>query len=152
MGKRGPRPKPTNLRLIEGNPGRQPINTSEPVPSGTPDCPEYMCDDAKTKWRDIMESVPPGMITSADSPLLEAYCEAWATHKRATELMKATPPDLFGDNLTSKGKASAYLKIRSDAAKTMASLATRLGLSPAARSGLKLNTPKGNSKWSGLIG
>lgn len=152
MGKRGPKPKPTSLRVIEGNPGRLPINGAEPIPSGVPDCPDYMSDDAKTKWRDIMESVPPGMITSADSPLLEAYCEAWATHKKATELMKSTPGDLFGDNITAGGKASIYLKIRSDAARTMASLATRLGLSPADRSGLKLGVPKGNNKWADLIG
>ena len=151
MGQRGPKPKPTQLRVLEGNPGRLPINNAEPQPTGAPACPDYMSDDAKTKWRDIMESIPPGMITIADSPLLEAYCEAWATHKKATELMNVSH-DLLGDNLTANDKPSAYLKIRNDAAKTMASLATRLGLSPADRSGLKLGVPKGQNKWSDLIG
>lgn len=152
MGRRGPKPKPTTLRLLEGNPGRLPINPAEPVPTGVPDCPDYMSADAKTKWRDIMASIPPGMITSADSALLEAYCEAWATHKKATELLNSTPGDLFGDNLTAGSKASIYLKIRGEAARTMATLATRLGLSPADRSGLKLGVPKGNNKWADLVG
>jgi P27 family predicted phage terminase small subunit len=137
--------------LLEGNAGRLPINPSEPKPTGQPDCPDYLCDDAKGKWGDIIGSVPPGMITNADAPLLEAYCEAWATHKKAAEMMIKSR-DLLGDNLLMNGKPSPYLKIRNEAAKTMASLATRLGLSPADRSGLKLGVPKATNKWSSLIG
>lgn len=151
MGARGPKAKPTHLRLLEGNPGRLPINESEPLPSGIPECSEYMCDDAKKKWNDIMNSVPPGMITCADAPLLEAYCEAWATHKQASEELKNSR-DLFGSNLLTNGKPSPYLRIRSDAARTMTSLATRLGLSPADRTGIKVGTPERKSKWNGLIG
>lgn len=151
MGARGPKPKPTTLRLLEGNAGRLPINDAEPTPSGEAECADYMSADAKQKWRDIMASVPPGMITVADGPLLEAYCEAWATHKQATVRLNETR-DLLGDNLLVGDKPSAYLRIRSDAAKTMASLATRLGLSPADRSGIRIDAPKGGSKWGDLIG
>jgi len=152
MGARGPKPKPTQLRVLEGNPGRLPINQAEPVPQGAATCPDYLSEDAKGKWREIMDSVPPGMITLADAGLLEAYCEAWALHKRATEELRNTK-DLFGDSLvTRSGKPSPYLRIRNDAAKTMASLATRLGLSPADRNGLKLGVPKERNKWAALIG
>ncbi|BBF92117.1 phage terminase small subunit P27 family [Blastochloris tepida] len=150
MGARGPKPKPTTLRVLEGNPGRLPINHAEPQPTGEASCPDHLSDDAKTKWREIMESVPPGMITVADAGLLEAYCEAWATHKAASEEIAASR-DLFGKTLLRNGKPSPLLKIRTEAAKTMATLATRLGLSPADRSGLKLGTPKAKGKWSDLI-
>ncbi len=32
MGQRGPAPKPTALRILEGNPGKRPLNASEPRP------------------------------------------------------------------------------------------------------------------------
>ena len=152
MGARGPKPKPTQLRVLEGNPGPAPIADGEPRPAGAPECPAYLSNDARTKWRDIMASVPPGMITIADAPLLEAFCEAWATFKQASERLNANRGDLFGDALAPGGRPSPYLAIRSEAARTMASLATRLGLSPADRQGLKLGTPKDSGKWAGLIG
>ena len=32
MGRRGPTPEPTVLRMLRGNPGRRPLNDSEPQP------------------------------------------------------------------------------------------------------------------------
>lgn len=154
MGKRGPKPKPTYLRAIEGDAGRLGINTEEPTPSGVPECSDHLSDDAKAKWREVMSSVPPGMITIADAGLLEAYCEAWAAHKDATEQL-ASQRDLFGKRqlTTESGKPSPLLRIQREAAATMASLSTRLGLSPADRSGLKLGKPSGaGGKWADLIG
>lgn len=147
------------LRVLEGNPSRRPINDAEPRPGGEAGCPDYLSADAKLKWADVMASVPPGMITPADAPLLEAFCEAWAQFKLATEQLHAAPePDLFGDGigrsqrLVRAGIPSPWLKVRADAAKTMATLATRLGLSPADRSGLKLTPQHTKSRWSDLIG
>jgi len=151
MGKRGPKPKPTGLRVLEGNPSRRPINHEEPRPIGEPVCPEHLSDDGKAIWRQIMDSLPPGMIAAADTPLLAAFCEAWSTHKAATEELNRDR-DLLGKNLAPAGKPSPYIKIASEAARTMATLATRLGLSPADRSGLKVGDhSKGNTRWKGLI-
>lgn len=94
-----------------------------------------------------MGSVPPGMIASCDGPLLEAFCEAWAVHKQATQALAAAAGGLAPD-----GRPSPYLRIRTEAARTMASLATRLGLSPADRNGLRLGQPKDGGRWGQLIG
>ncbi|MEQ9488036.1 MAG: phage terminase small subunit P27 family [Alphaproteobacteria bacterium] len=151
MGKRGPKPKPTGLRILEGNPSRRPINEAEPVATGEPPIPEHLSDDAQQIWRQIMDSVPPGMISAADAPLLAAYCEAWSTHKQAAIQLRKER-DLMGPTLIRDGKPSPYVKIMSDAARTMATLATRLGLSPADRSGLKMGERKPeSSRWAGLI-
>ena len=151
MGKRGPKPKPTNLRLLEGNPSRRPINHGEPRPTGDPVCPAHLSEDAKAVWRQIMESLPPGMISAADSPLFAVYCQTWAIHKAATEALQRER-DLLGDSLAPRGRISPYVKIATEAARTMASLSTRLGLSPADRSGLKVgDRSKGSERWHGLI-
>ena len=92
------------------------------------------------------------MITVADAPLLEAFCEAWATFKQASERLNTAPATSSAIGSPTGGRPSPYLKIWTEAARTMASLATRLGLSPADRNGLKLGTPKDSGRWGGLIG
>jgi hypothetical protein len=36
MGRRGPPPQPTKLRLLSGNPGKRPLPRAEPQPIGQP--------------------------------------------------------------------------------------------------------------------
>ena len=40
MATRGRKPKPTALKLLEGNPGNRPLNIAEPRPTGVPNCPD----------------------------------------------------------------------------------------------------------------
>lgn len=55
MGLRGPAPKPTALRIIEGNLGHRPLNQREPKPLvGEPDVPAHLSRDAKKEWRRLV--------------------------------------------------------------------------------------------------
>ena len=50
MGKRGPRPQPTQLRLVRGNPGKRAINKLEPKPDGgIPAKPAWLVDALKVE-------------------------------------------------------------------------------------------------------
>lgn len=41
MAIRGKKPKPTNLKILEGNPGKRPLNLNEPKPIPiAPECPD----------------------------------------------------------------------------------------------------------------
>ena len=151
MGARGPKPRPTALRLIDGNPSKRPINESEPSPTGKAWMPSHLSDEAKKCWRRIMRAMPPGFYTPADEALLAAYCEAWSDHARATKEIAAGRSIIVKSG---KGFAvSPLLTIRTRAAQTMVSLAARLGLSPADRVGLvaPAQSPNGKGKWDGLI-
>ena len=45
------KPKPTKLKILEGNPGRRPLNESEPLPQSiAPECPDWLLDEAKKEW------------------------------------------------------------------------------------------------------
>ena len=49
----GVRPKPTVLKVLNGNPGKRPLNENEPQFSKKiPDCPKYIQDDgiAYAEW------------------------------------------------------------------------------------------------------
>lgn len=55
MAQRGRKPKPTALKMLEGNPGGRPLNTKEPKPEKkAPRCPSWLEDEAKKSgnvWR-----------------------------------------------------------------------------------------------------
>ena len=43
-----PKPKPTKLKILEGNPGKRPLNLNEPKPKQVvPKCPDWLMDDAR---------------------------------------------------------------------------------------------------------
>lgn len=152
MGRRGPKPKPTALRLLEGNPGRLPINENEPVTRGRARCPKYLRPAAKAVFRRIVNALPEGFYSPAEERLLAAYAEAALDHRLATEQLAEAPKEF--QLLMPNGAKSPLVGIRNEAARLMAMLGTRLGLSPADRAGLKApkqQIPEG-SKWKGLIG
>lgn len=154
MGQRGPRPKATALRELEGNPGRLPVNAAEPRPTGAPKAPDYLSDAAKRVWREIAASMPPGLYAKCDAALLAAFCEAAAAHRAAALALTASrSQNLLGETeVVADGKVSPYLRAMLDAARTMSTLSGRLGLSPADRVGLRMDTPNdGDERWAGLL-
>jgi phage terminase small subunit len=55
---RGRKPKPTALKLIEGNPGKRPITGSEPKPPSTlPTCPSHLSASAKAEWKRLAHTL-----------------------------------------------------------------------------------------------
>ena len=48
MAARGRKPKPTALKVLEGNPGKRPLNDHEPIPpKGELKCPSWLLPEAK---------------------------------------------------------------------------------------------------------
>lgn len=78
MGKRGPSPKPTPIRVLEGNPSRRPINENEPKPTdGTPPMPPHLDRRARVVWRQIAPELSRlGLLTVVDGEALASYCTA----------------------------------------------------------------------------
>jgi len=89
MGRRGPPPQPTALRLLKGNPGKRRINTREPrPPTTTPSCPRWLCPEAKRAWREIVPVLKAmRILTRIDRDALAAYCQSYARWKAAEEFL-----------------------------------------------------------------
>ena len=87
MATRGRKPKPTALKLLEGNPGKRPLNANEPIPpQGEVKCPSWLLPEAKKEWKRLapaMESM--GILTLADE-------KAFAGYQINAELMALTNP------------------------------------------------------------
>ena len=74
----GPPPKPTALKLLEGNPGKRPLNKNEPKPEvKAPKCPKWLSPGAKKEWRRIVPVLlRMRVLTEADGTHLACWCQA----------------------------------------------------------------------------
>ena len=94
MATRGRKPKPTALKLLEGNPGKRPINENEPIPpKGTVKCPTWLEPEAKKEWKRLAPSLEAmGVLTQADLTAFAGYCQAYARWKEAEEFISQHGP------------------------------------------------------------
>ena len=93
MGRRGPPPEPTRLRLLKGNPGKRRVNSDEPKPPRRAKkdllrCPGWISDGAKLVWRSAAPQLRDmGVLTQVDRDALAAYCQAYARWREAEEFI-----------------------------------------------------------------
>ena len=70
MAMAGRKPKPTALKVLEGDrgKGRRPINEHEPIPpGGGVKCPSWLLPEAKKEWKRLAASLEAmGVLTMAD--------------------------------------------------------------------------------------
>ncbi len=139
MGRRGPPPKPTALRLLQGNPSKRPLNSREPTPkAGTPRCPEWLDEEAKACWKWLLAQLRDmGLVTQADAQAMINYCDTWSRWKRAVVFLQKN-----GDVYTVKDEAGKVKYVQQwpqvAVARNLLSALNRyqqeFGLTPAARS------------------
>jgi P27 family predicted phage terminase small subunit len=136
---RGRKPKPTLLKVLDGNPGKRPLNDSEPVaPAGDPECPDWLDDEAKAEWHRIIPDLREmGLLSRADRPALAAYCTAWSRWVHAEEQVRK-----FGPIVKSPEKQfpmkSPYLCVADQALEIMRKMMVEFGLTPSSRSRIRV--------------
>ena len=149
-----PRPKPTVLKIIEGNPGKRPLNKKEPKPqvSLTP-CPAYLKKDkiAYSEWNRISgELYKLGLLTNVDRAALELYCSQYAVYRRA--LRDIEQKGLITTNIRKGDKANPATQIAREAAKMIKAIAVEFGLTPSSRARISLpNEKSSDAEFEGLI-
>lgn len=89
MAIKGRKPKPTAIKLLEGNPGKRPLNKSEPKPKkGAPKCPAWLLPEAKKEWKRMAEQLELlGLLTAVDMTAFAGYCQSYARWKVAEEFI-----------------------------------------------------------------
>lgn len=91
VGKRGPKPQPTHLRLLTGSHPER-VNRYEPMPrAALPVCPDGVSSEVREVWDyTLAELSAMGSVSAADRDALVCYCEAVVTHRKASELVAGT--------------------------------------------------------------
>lgn len=153
-GRRGPMPKPTALRVLEGNNGRglgrRPVNLGEPVPPlGMPEMPPWIPAEAKREWRKIAPVLfHARLLTPLDGTALGCYCLAIAQLRAAQAVI-----DAKGFTVTTE---SGYKQQRPEVAIVRNSLmlierySAHFGLTPAARARITL-PDEGEEDAAGIL-
>ena len=88
--------KPTKLKILEGNPGRRPLNKSEPEYAPTVLKPDDLSEVA-AEWWDLVvpQLVRLGLAQSVDQPSLVLLAEDYAGWARASRLYMSQPPLVY---------------------------------------------------------
>lgn len=146
MGRRGPRPTPTNVRLLHGDRADR-INLDEPAaPDGLPQCPDDASDEVREVWDYTVDQLDTmGTATPADRDSLRAYCEAVVTHRKACALLAKS------NVLIRSAKGGSLIRnpvvqIQRDAAATLRGFAQEFGLTPSARSEIRMARETGHGR------
>lgn len=134
MAQRGRKPKPTALKILEGNPGKRPLNEDEPKPEKkAPKCPGWLEAEAKKEWRRMSKQLEAmGILTAIDMAAFAGYCQAYARWKEAEEFITkhgtiVKTPSGYWQQVPQVSIAQTYLKI-------MNRFCEQFGLTPSARS------------------
>lgn len=132
MAPRGRKPKPTNLKLVEGNPGKRALTKDEPEPeqvTRVPAPPKRLSTGAKAVWREEAPAlVKMKLLSVADLRTFGNYCELQSRfeffHRRGVNAR-----DL--DKMTKFNRAAVQCE------KEARLLAASFGLEPSSRTRIR---------------
>lgn len=145
---RGRKPKPTFLKLIEGNPGHRPLNIDEPQPEGQlVDPPETFNAQQQALWRKEIAKVPEGMLRKLDMAAFASYIVHFHEFLHAAQRVAELGPIVR--TRANQPQVNPYVGIRQRANLAMMKAATELGFTPSSRSRVKIH---GKKKGKGSFG
>lgn len=144
MGKRGPAPKPTALRLLHGDRTDR-INDAEPVPS-TVDAvpPKWLSTEALEIWRGYAPDLrAKGVLTAWDVEAFGALCDAAARRRAAArelaaqgEVVELPVYDRNGQPTGTRRSRNPWLVVLNQADGQVRAWAARFGMTPSDRAQL----------------
>jgi P27 family predicted phage terminase small subunit len=146
--------KPTKLKILEGNPGKRPLNKNEPEPIEANvrelDPPEWMLEEAKKEWaRIVPELLRLSLFTKIDRTALVGYCQSWARYIEAEEFLSNNATTFETDKgyiaqVPQVSIAQKYLKL-------CHTFMTEFGFTPSSRGNINLSPGSGDEdpmdKW-----
>ncbi len=148
MGKRGPRPQPTELKVLHGA-RRDRINTAEPQPAAG----EVVAPELSAAAREVWDRLAPdleakGVLTPWDADEFAGFCDAVARRDEAArqldkhgEVIRAPVFDRNGKPTGQRIVTSPWLSVWKAATDAVLRYGSRFGLSPSDRSQIKTSVP-----------
>ena len=152
---KGRKPKPTALRLVEGNREHRPLNNLEPKPPAiAPRCPRHLDRQARKIWRlttKVMAEM--GTLAVSDQAVIAGFCAQYSRWIKAEERLAASegPDKEVMQTVNGHWIQNPWLGISNRAHDKMVKLAAELGLTPTARTRIRLDKPAGRSRAERLL-
>ena len=152
---KGRKPKPTHLKLLEGNPGKRDLPANEPVPRAAfPEKPnDFSTVAAADCWdRIVIELEAMAILNAADRDALVMYCESWGTFMTAQASVGQGILINRGDDENPHPVTNPTWRISRDAMAVCMRLGEAFGLTPAARARIELPDVSGDDLGRILAG
>lgn len=139
MGKRGPKPKPKALVILDGNAGRKPIIPDElevrcDMPAVKPDI-VALDDVASAEWDRVLAAMPPNLCNALDVNVLAQYALAWSILAQCQHEIRENGLTAWRESGPSVAPSFTMWKA---ATETLLKCGDRLGLNPSTRSRLQM--------------
>lgn len=143
MGKRGPRPLPTELKIVRGTAKSR--RKAEPAPPADGIVmPGHLGEVAATKWREILPLLQAvKVMTRADVEALARYCDTyewWLATRKILREQGDTYPILNDGGQVKYVAQRPEVSIAHKLAQQMRQLEQDFGLNPSARTSLNVQT------------
>ena len=152
MGRRGPAPAPTALKLLRGERRPSRVNYHEPRPSGgLPERPADLAPGAAAAWnRVIAELGSSGVLTTLDRDVLRAYAEAVDRYEQSAVTLAGSGPLIRGARAGELIKNPLHQIVRDNALLVLA-FGRELGATPSARAGLRAPGAEPGAKLAAFL-
>ena len=145
-------PIPTAIKELRGNPGKRALNDAEPEPDKLmklPEPPSYIGEYGAREWNRVGPIlIKLGLLTEADMQVFEAYCLNVQLMVDARNEIEEKGMLVTGARGKVRNPAIAAFSAASTAVR---GFAAEFGLTPSARSRIKLPTSDDNP-LAGLMG
>lgn len=153
MGRRGPAPQPTNLKLLHGESRPSRVGGPEPQPrESLPSAPDWLTGEAVEVWdRTVSELDAMGLAFAADRDSLVVYVNAVVNYVRAQKFLDLAGVMIKGvDGGVVRNPANAIVKQN---AVLIGKFAREFGLTPSARVGLTVEArdPEGTRELAARL-
>jgi P27 family predicted phage terminase small subunit len=151
MGLRGPAPRPTSLRILEGNPSKRPLNRNEPKPRlKIPPCPDHLDDVAKSEWKRLVKILAQmKLLTEADYIALANLCQAFSRMVKAERELAES--GLLYTTRSGYVQQNPLISIINSSVETITKLCREFGLTPSSRSRIQLMPSEAEQKDDGIL-
>lgn len=152
---RGPKPQPTALKVLRGNPGKRPLNRREPQHAALPlEWPSDLVDPvARAEWDRVAAMlVERGQVTTVDRAVLMGYCVKYAQWS-ALEREAASHPFIVRSP-SGYPLPNPALGMANKVFGLMLKAAAELGITPSSRARVVTLEPwvaAPESKWAGVL-
>ena len=139
MGMRGPAPKPSSIRMLEGNAAKRPLPSNEPLPlSGEPDMPAHLDREARREWKRLVPILlSMRVLTVADGMALANLCHAYSllvhAHEAMQQAAKAGGSGLLMKTPSGYVQQSPLIGIINSQVEIINRISREFGLTPASR-------------------
>lgn len=135
---RGRKPKPTELKRLEGNPGKRALPDDEPQPEiAIPDCPAHLDAEAQAEWHRITAELQAvGTVARLYRGPLAVYCAAWSRWIAAEKQIVETGGEIV-KSPSGFPIQNPHRAIANKAALQVQSLAAEFGMTPSSKSRIR---------------